>query len=274
MTTVYLSPTGSDSYTYTQAQNPATPWATPGKVQTSATSGDTVSMAAGTYTFSSVTFTKSFTFIGATLSNGFPTTILDGASVSATWSFSGQTISLTNLMFQNVVISTSTRLFFGNGTGTLNATSCVFRTIQLNDANAFVLREPLAGTFTNCLFYGITSSGHTSTGLFAFPTALTLNNCTIYLSDSTNYVKNIVHTTISGTITITNLVAFSITSSTSWRNAAGTATWQLTYSCLYNFGGSPSGTGVITSDPLFVDAANSNFNLRPTSPCIDTGILV
>jgi hypothetical protein len=31
---------------------------------------------------------------------------------------------------------------------------------------------------------------------------------------------------------------------------------------------------VITTDPLFVDAANSNFNLRPTSPCIDTGVII
>ena len=36
----------------------------------------------------------------------------------------------------------------------------------------------------------------------------------------------------------------------------------------------PTGTGNITTDPLFVDAPNSNFNLRPTSPCIGAGVLV
>jgi hypothetical protein len=40
------------------------------------------------------------------------------------------------------------------------------------------------------------------------------------------------------------------------------------YSCIE---GSYSGTGVINSDPLFVDQAAGNYNLLPSSPCIDTG---
>jgi hypothetical protein len=36
----------------------------------------------------------------------------------------------------------------------------------------------------------------------------------------------------------------------------------------------PTSTFSIASDPLFVDPANGNFNLRPSSPCIDTGTLV
>jgi hypothetical protein len=46
------------------------------------------------------------------------------------------------------------------------------------------------------------------------------------------------------------------------------------YSCFYSFSTTPTGTGNITSDPLFVDPSNSNFNLRATSPCIATGTLV
>jgi hypothetical protein len=42
----------------------------------------------------------------------------------------------------------------------------------------------------------------------------------------------------------------------------------VTYSCLQ--GGYP-GTGNISSDPLFVDAANGDYRLQSGSPCIDTG---
>lgn len=50
--------------------------------------------------------------------------------------------------------------------------------------------------------------------------------------------------------------------------------------CLYNLDPSytpswiSSGTGTITSDPQLVDPSNDNFNLRQTSPCRDTGVVV
>lgn len=36
----------------------------------------------------------------------------------------------------------------------------------------------------------------------------------------------------------------------------------------------PSGSGNVTSDPLFVDIENGNYNLRPSSPLIGAGVLV
>ena len=35
-----------------------------------------------------------------------------------------------------------------------------------------------------------------------------------------------------------------------------------------------TGTGVITDDPLFIDGPNNDLRLQPTSPCIDTGVIV
>jgi hypothetical protein len=56
--TLYVATTGSDSRTYVEAQNPATPWATIGKAATLVAAGDTVNVAAGTYA-ESVTLTIS-----------------------------------------------------------------------------------------------------------------------------------------------------------------------------------------------------------------------
>ena len=44
--------------------------------------------------------------------------------------------------------------------------------------------------------------------------------------------------------------------------------FMFTYTCCAT---SISGTGNITSNPLWVDPDNGNFNLQPASPCIDTG---
>ena len=55
-------------------------------------------------------------------------------------------------------------------------------------------------------------------------------------------------------------------------NNSGTAT--VSFCCVHNGNYTAGGTGVITTDPLFVDPDNGNFNLRPTSPCIGTGTLL
>jgi len=51
--TYYLAPNGKDSYTSTQAQNPATPWFTLEKAWTAIQPGDTVYLRGGTYRYTS-----------------------------------------------------------------------------------------------------------------------------------------------------------------------------------------------------------------------------
>jgi hypothetical protein len=63
-----------------------------------------------------------------------------------------------------------------------------------------------------------------------------------------------------------------------WGNTVGERPDQLTvvrtdsYCCIENWTG--GGEGNISADPQFVDAANGDFHLLPTSPCIDAGARV
>jgi hypothetical protein len=103
-----------------------------------------------------------------------------------------------------------------------------------------------------------------------------LTNCTISLrTTALDYIYRS-DTSANSVATLKNVIIANATGETiTWVNAAsGTITPTATYCDFYNITDNPTGTGVITSDPLFVDPSNGIFNLRPTSPCIDTGTLV
>lgn len=281
MATVYLSPSGNDSNTYAQAQNPATPWATPGKVQTSAANGDTVIMAAGTYTFASITFTKNFTFQAASGA----AVILDAGGADVTWRIGSATVtsfSVTGLTFQNAAVSNMMFDFTYAASSVFTATNCKFlnNTLKADYKALFSNTDnPTTMTlnFTNCLFSGnVCNASYVHTGLFgevAVSATYNLTGCTIDIPASANPLQkiflkqNVLNLTVKNTI-IRNSSGATVT----WSSGTLTST-TVSYSDFYLVTSSPSGTGIITSDPLFCDIANSNFNLRPTSPCLDTGSL-
>jgi hypothetical protein len=105
-------------------------------------------------------------------------------------------------------------------------------------------------TFNNNTYY--------NTGAYA----LTINQATGDADTTLVYKNNIFYKD-----TVGGVAALTINTPTSC---------PFTYqnNCAYNCTAVPTGTGNITTDPLFVDLTNSNFNLRPTSPCIDGGVLI
>lgn len=276
MATYYISTSGNDT---TGDGSSGLPWLTISKAHSSAASGDTiiVKSSASTYSFVNQTFTKSLTIQGesTTPSNQ----VFDGAAASVRWSTSTASITVTMsyLKFQN---ATNNQVFRISAASTFSFTSCVFDcSITISTRGSIFAGEPggstiVTYTFKNCEIRGMaTSSGSGSKYFFNIENGgltFTMTGCTVYAPAMTAMFNN--QTGVASTLTIKNCIFYATTSSP-FSSGSGTTT-TATYSDFFQISSSPAGTGNITSDPLFVDAANNNFNLRPTSPCLNTGTLV
>ena len=82
-------------------------------------------------------------------------------------------------------------------------------------------------------------------------------------ANNANYVVN-----------MKNNIFYKVAGGLSYTIASGSTGLTYENNCAYNMSGVPTGSNNITSDPLFIDFAGGNYNLRPTSPCIDTGTIV
>lgn len=133
-------------------------------------------------------------------------------------------------------------------------------------------------TITGCLIKNCYSpSGANGTYASFRDGAVEFNfyNNTIYsVATGTGFVFGFflyLNTTMSGNIK-NNIFYNGTGSSVSLCNWTPTA---YTANCAYtSFTDIPSGTGNITSDPLFVDAPGGNFELQGSSPCIGTGVII
>lgn len=291
MATYYLNAdSGNDT---TGDGSSGNPWLTVSKAHTSAASGDTIILQASTnpYTFTSITFSKSLTLSGA---SGDPEDqILDGGGLTVQWTYSGSyTITLNNLVFQDAIssaVANQKGIFFRNGAGTVGfeATDCIFRDLEIHkDSNTggilCVISATATLTLTRCAFYNITANtgADVNCPFFFFRASaladISITNCTMLQAGTGAALVDCFFTLL--TVTQKEIVAKnSIFGTTGDSPAWVSGTWTLesvTYCNHYGVTSPPAGTGNITTDPLFVDAANGNFNLRPTSPCIDTGILI
>lgn len=283
MATYYISPTGNDT---TGNGSLSLPWLTVQRFITSSIANDTLICLNGTYTFANTTGIHYRTIQAQT--NG--SVIFDGNGAVCAWQLQTAPV-ITGITFRNIKTPgrDSYSYIFGLtspgatvGSPTFN--NCVFHSMLGNNGTAkdrelvFGIWSPAGGssfTFNQCLFYNI--QGHTS-GAVIRPlfgsngvVSINLTGCTI--AATVTGVTALTHLwRTSGLITVKNIIAYNGSGATlNWKDG-GTAV--ATYSDFYLITGAPTGAGVITSNPLFIDPVNYDFRLRPTSPCIDTGVLL
>lgn len=277
MATYYIATTGNDT---TGDGSSGNPWLTISKAHTAASSGDTVMVAAGTYTWTDQTFTKSLTIIGA----GITQTVFNGGGAAIRWTLGAYTLSVSGIKFTGSLLSNNGVFIVVTDT-ILIMENCLFSGLTINAStlggiigiNGGVV--PISITLTSCIFDNCKNSGNALIGVRSWTGThtVTITGCTIIFTDATaacDYLFTFQSATSALSIVMKNTIVYNTTGTTIATINEGSPTITATYCDFYTITSSPTGTGVITSDPLFVDAANGDFHLRPSSPCINTGTLI
>lgn len=214
--------------------------------------------------------------------------VFDGAGGDVGWNLAG-TITMENIIFQNITITTTAKAVLERHNTiaiVLTLENCIFKEIQVVTITGHggIVGTHQGGsgadsiTITACLFNDIVQIDASSNGAIVAwrhsgPTTLSFNNCVVYCKTSgTTQLETILFFTgVSMTLELKNNI---ISNETGGTVNFGFGVATITNNCFYNITGVPAGTGNITLDPFFVDSQNSNFNLRPASPCVDTGVLI
>lgn len=128
-------------------------------------------------------------------------------------------------------------------------------------------------TFNSCLFYDLDNRTFVHGG--SYENYLNINNCIFHFDNIASPATELVggYGGSGATLTIKNTI-FLNTQGNIITLKSGVTT--LSYCCLSgsftNY--TDSGNNLFNTDPLFIDSANRNYNLSPSSPCIDAGTLV
>ncbi len=279
----------------------ATPWQTMSKAHTSSATGDTIIMmpSVNVYTFPSLTIGKSLTWRAAIIGDA----IIDGTAGAASWTTGIYSLTLENLIFQNVTTN-ALGMFYMSGTGTrdLLFKNCIFRDIVLgvnNNNSSIILNLAPASKITQnvdliaCSFENITTpySGIDSqiatiannSSANGSEINFSMVNCGIYMPAATYQLKNIVqhvYPASGDALTIDNTIIDNMSGATvRFMQSYGNVTYQRVINStfqnitsppttftnnLYNISTNPTGTNY-TSGLLYADVASGDYRLQPDS---------
>ena len=296
MATYYINAdTGNNSHSGTSAS----PWKTIYYAYQQCSGGDTIYLQNSTATYAfdqlgnntggNINFAIDINIVGQSVAG----CVVDSALSGNDWSMNGN-FTCTNITFQNLYnYANGGACFYVNSPNGVTVvqtfTGCIFKNIELgattngtgvmgnNGTNATL--QVLACAFINVY----KSSASIIGGYWDWDYNATGNeyniveNCTFCSTGSTPpdfAVNGATGRTLA--FQLVNNIFYSITSA-AWKDS-GNQTYTGSNNCVYGFTSIPSGisgqAGYINADPLLVDPAGGNLNLRPTSPCLATGTVV
>lgn len=304
MATYYISTTGNDT---TGDGSLANPWATISKAITTASSGDTIKLIghiSNVFALPQLWIDKTLSFSAV---DGQPIPVLDGGGTDAGgypriavgWN-TGAVVSFSDIVIQNVVKASGNFGVISAGAynsvaSTLRFTRCRFNNIQhvgyenaLFDSTGY---SPPYGhhtlTFDSCAIWDIRNPG-TDAYIFKVHNAqkpIVVNNCLIYLSSTVAANRGICGWAGGGLYVprFKNCIIINVGSVPYFSSCQGAPDW--TYSsnnCVFGFNVNYTDNGLnsdltlanTTSDPLLVDPATGNFNLRPGTPVEGKGVML
>ena len=263
-----------------------TPWETLAHAFDNTIADDTITCqdSTATYAFVADTFDHNITIQGE--QDDASGAVFDGAGASVWWITTADII-IQGLTFQNIDFgSNETAVLVANGTALeVTISNCIYINISANNTYSGIVMCMNAnsiggiGTIVNVRVSKITLDGSVLCAGIVYvrdSTAdVTLTNCSSYTEDLGALSSAFSVADRTSTVTFKNVIA-QITGSAEFAQYVGNGpkTVTATYCCFHGYTSPATGTGVITSDPLFVDAPNDDLRLRPTSPCIDVGTLV
>jgi len=279
MATYYIDPGGTNSGPGT---SPAAPWLTIQYAITNSTTGDTIVLAAGTYTQSANLALSARTYRGA----GYASTIIDFASGNYRLILNGTAITIESLQIANITRTDEEMCVVNQVSNAIVTFNYVWFKALVCGVNRGVLSldgtfgsNPSTMTLVSCLFTGCSKRTTTSTsGHVAITSAssiATLINCIIYSDPASAALGCTVVWSLgnSGRKYILKNCIIRSTASVGFGNSSDVYTGSAT-NAISGYTTVPAGAAAtITADPLFYDTANNNFDLRPTSPCLNTGTL-
>ena len=192
----------------------------------------------------------------------------------------------------------------GNSTSAAVVTNCTFMSNSASAEGGGMYNDSSSPVVTNCTFIS-NNTGSQGGGIYNYDSAPIVTNCTFISnsasaegggmyndsSDSSSpVVTNCSFTSnrsrdgggiynYGSSPTVTNCILWGDLTGESPGTDAGIVVSEIaedtstgtTISYSIVQGGYPSGTNIITADPLFVNASNGNLHLKPSSPAIDAG---